>query len=93
MSKRGDEIVELYGTVIFSNNVKNEDRIKNISLNKIFLGTKAKEVAQDSIQLHGGMGVANEMAIGHYFKRLTALCTLFGDSEYHYRRYDLNDKI
>ena len=39
-------------------------------MNKIFLDTKAKEAAQDCIQLHGGMGVANEMSIGHFFKNL-----------------------
>ena len=78
--------------VSFSNNDPKE-RIKSISLNKIFLDTKAKEAAQDCIQLHGGMGVANEMSIGHFFKKLTFLSMLFGDSDYHYKRYELEDKI
>ena len=78
--------------VSFSNNDPKE-RIKSISLNKIFLDTKAKEAAQDCIQLHGGMGVANEMSIGHFFKKLTFLSMLFGDSDYHYKRYELVDKI
>ena len=78
--------------VSFSNNDPIE-RIKSISLNKIFLDTKAKEAAQDCIQLHGGMGVANEMSIGHFFKKLTFLSMLFGDSDYHYKRYELADKI
>ena len=78
--------------VSFSNNDPKE-RIKSISLNKIFLDTKAKEAAQDCIQLHGGMGVANEMSIGHFFKKLTFLSMLFGDSDYHYKRYGLADKI
>ena len=78
--------------VSFSNNNPKE-RIKSISLNKIFLDTKAKEAAQDCIQLHGGMGVANEMSIGHFFKKLTFLSMLFGDSDYHYKRYELADKI
>ena len=78
--------------VSFSNNDPKE-RIKSISLNKIFLDTKAKEAAQDCIQLHGGMGVANEMSIGHFFKKLTLLSMLFGDSDYHYKRYELADKI
>ena len=77
--------------VSFSNNDPKE-RIKSISLNKIFLDTKAKEAAQDCIQLHGGMGVANEMSIGHFFKKLTFLSKLFGDSDYHYKRYELADK-
>ena len=78
--------------VSFSNNDPKE-RVKSISLNKIFLDTKAKEAAQDCIQLHGGMGVANEMSIGHFFKKLTLLSMLFGDSDYHYKRYELTDKI
>ena len=78
--------------VSFSSNDPKE-RIKSISLNKIFLDTKAKEAAQDCIQLHGGMGVANEMSIGHFFKKLTFLSMLFGDSDYHYKRYELADKI
>ena len=77
--------------VSFSNNDPKE-RIKSISLNKIFLDTKAKEAAQDCIQLHGGMGVANEMSIGHFFKKFTFLSMLFGDSDYHYKRYELADK-
>ena len=78
--------------VSFSNNDPKEI-IKSISLNKIFLDTRAKEAAQDCIQLHGGMGVANEMSIGHFFKKLTFLSMLFGDSDYHYKRYELADKI
>ena len=78
--------------VSFSNNDPKE-RVKSVSLNKIFLDTKAKEAAQDCIQLHGGMGVANEMSIGHFFKKLTFLSMLFGDSDYHYKRYELADKI
>ena len=78
--------------VSFYDNSNSENRAKSISLNKIFLDTKAKEAAQDCIQLHGGMGVANEMSIGHYFKKLTFLCMLFGDADYHYRRYEKFDK-
>ena len=63
------------------------ERIKKISLNKIFLGTHAKFIGQECIQLHGGMGVAEEMQIGHYFKRLTTLNTIFGNTDYHYDRY------
>ncbi len=78
--------------VCFSDDYNTKNRAKNTSLNKIFLDTKAKEIAQDCIQLHGGMGVANEMSIGHYFKKLTFLCMLFGDADYHYRRYEKVDK-
>lgn len=67
------------------------ERKKSISLNKVFLGLEAKKIGQECIQIHGGMGVANEMDIGHYFKRLTVMCGLFGNSDYHLKRYADND--
>ncbi len=62
-------------------------RKKNISLNKIFLCSRAKYMSQDCIQLHGGMGVAKEMSIGHYFSKIIAFSTLFGSIDYHRDRY------
>ena len=72
-------------------NDKKEVRKKNISLNKIFLGSRAKAMSQDCIQIHGGMGVAKEMSIGHYFSKITALGALFGSTDYHKERYAGND--
>lgn len=72
---------------------KKEIRKKNISLNKIFLGSRAKAMSQDCIQLHGGMGVAKEMSIGHYFSKITSFCTLFGSVDFHKERYASNDYI
>jgi alkylation response protein AidB-like acyl-CoA dehydrogenase len=39
------------------------------------------------VQLHGGMGMTEELAIGHYFKRLTAIQYEFGSADYHLGRY------
>jgi len=50
---------------------------------KIEIGRAARFVGQQSIQLHGGIGMTQEYAIGHYFKRLTAIDTLFGDADHH----------
>ncbi|MDB5382214.1 MAG: pimeloyl-CoA dehydrogenase small subunit, partial [Rhodospirillales bacterium] len=38
---------------------------------------------QQAIQLHGGIGMTMEYAVGHYFKRLTVIDTQFGDAEHH----------
>jgi alkylation response protein AidB-like acyl-CoA dehydrogenase len=54
---------------------------------KAKIGKCARFVAEQSVQLHGGMGVTEELDIGAYFKRLTAFDTLFGGSAYHYRRH------
>ncbi len=45
-----------------------------------------KFVGQQSIQLHGGIGMTQEAKIGHYFKRLTMIENTFGDTDYHLRR-------
>lgn len=54
---------------------------------KAKIGRCARFVAEQSIQLHGGMGVTEELDIGLYFKRLLAFDTLFGGSAHHYRRH------
>ena len=54
---------------------------------KAKIGKCARYVAEQSVQLHGAMGVTEELDIGSYFKRLLAFDTLFGGSAHHYRRY------
>jgi alkylation response protein AidB-like acyl-CoA dehydrogenase len=54
---------------------------------KAKIGKCARFVAEQSIQLHGAMGVTEELDIGSYFKRLLAFDTLFGGSAHHYRRH------
>jgi len=54
---------------------------------KAKIGKCARFVAEQSVQLHGAMGVTEELEIGLYFKRLLAFDTLFGGSAHHYRRH------
>jgi len=54
---------------------------------KAKIGKCARFVAEQSVQLHGAMGVTEELDIGSYFKRLVAFDTLFGGSAHHYRRH------
>ena len=51
------------------------------------LGKAGRFVGQSAVQLHGGMGQTEELRIGHYFIRLTAMDPLFGDKDYHLQRY------
>ncbi len=60
-----------------------KDRANSISAAKVQIGKSAKFVGQQSIQLHGGIGMTMEAKIGHYFKRLTMIEQTFGDTEYH----------
>lgn len=50
---------------------------------KAFVSKACKKVGQRAIQLHGGMGLTDEMAISHYFKRATVLEQLYGSADYH----------
>ncbi|WOH51899.1 acyl-CoA dehydrogenase family protein [Bradyrhizobium sp. sBnM-33] len=54
---------------------------------KAKIGKCARFVAEQSVQLHGAMGVTEELDIGSYFKRLLTFETLFGGSAHHYRRH------
>lgn len=50
---------------------------------KYQVGTAGRHVAEESVQIHGGMGVTWEFDIAHYFKRMTAIGILFGNADYH----------
>jgi alkylation response protein AidB-like acyl-CoA dehydrogenase len=60
-----------------------DDRRRAVSQSKLQLGRSMRLVGQECIQLHGGIGVTDECAASHYFKRLTMLETTFGDSLHH----------
>jgi alkylation response protein AidB-like acyl-CoA dehydrogenase len=62
-------------------------RARAVSAAKATIGRAARFVGQQAVQLHGGMGMTEELAIGHYFKRLTALQYEFGSTDYHVARY------
>ena len=62
-------------------------RGKAISGVKHLVGKHGRLIGQRAIQLHGGMGMTEEMAVGHYFKRLTMIDVMFGDEAYHLKRY------
>jgi alkylation response protein AidB-like acyl-CoA dehydrogenase len=62
------------------------ERAKVMAAAKIQIGRSAKFVAQQAIQLHGGMGMTMEYAAGHYMKRLTMIDLMFGDADHHLRQ-------
>ncbi|MDE2357370.1 MAG: acyl-CoA dehydrogenase family protein [Alphaproteobacteria bacterium] len=65
-----------------------EARAKGVSAAKVQIGRACKFVGQNAIQLHGGMGMTDEMAIGHYFKRATMIEGEFGNTDHHLARYE-----
>ena len=58
-----------------------------MSAAKATIGRAARFIGQNAVQLHGGMGMTEELAIGHYFKRLTAVQYEFGSTDHHIARY------
>jgi pimeloyl-CoA dehydrogenase small subunit len=64
------------------------ERSKAVSAAKVQIGKACKFVGQNAIQLHGGMGMTDEMAIGHYFKRATLIESAFGNTDHHLARYE-----
>ena len=58
-------------------------RSRMVRAAKIQIGRSAKFIGQQAVQLHGGIGMTMEHAIGHYFKRLTMIDTMFGDADHH----------
>lgn len=64
------------------------ERAKAASAAKVQIGKACKFVGQSAIQIHGGMGMTDELAIGHYFKRATMIEGLFGSVDHHLRRYE-----
>ncbi|ABD06458.1 Acyl-CoA dehydrogenase-like [Rhodopseudomonas palustris HaA2] len=63
-----------------------KERANAIAAAKVQIGKSAKFVGQQSIQLHGGIGMTMEAKIGHYFKRLTMIEQTFGDTDHHLAR-------
>jgi alkylation response protein AidB-like acyl-CoA dehydrogenase len=54
---------------------------------KTKVGYAARFIAEQAIQLHGGMGMSDELNVGHYFKRIASINVQFGDPTYHLMRY------
>ncbi len=63
------------------------ERRRAVSAAKELIGRAGRFIGQQAIQLHGGMGMTDELNVGHYFKRLTAIDTTFGDSDHHLSRF------
>ena len=59
----------------------------NVSAAKVVVGRACRRVGQDAVQIHGGMGMTDELAISHYFRRLTAIELSLGDTDHHLERF------
>ena len=63
------------------------ERSRSVAAAKAYVSQSARLVGQQAVQLHGGMGVVDELNVSHYFKRLTMIGLTFGDADYHLGRF------
>ena len=84
------ELEQSRSMTMYANMMATEDdaveRARAVSAAKVQIGESAKIIGPEAIQLHGGVGMTMEYAIGHYFKRVTMIDILFGDAGYHLAR-------
>ena len=64
-------------------NNRSDEMYKHVSALKSYVGKSGKLSAKEAVQLHGGMGVSEEMMIGHYLKKMISIDALFGNADYH----------
>jgi len=63
------------------------ERRRALSAAKVVIGRAGRFIGQQAIQLHGGMGMTDELIVSHYFKRLTAIELTWGDTDFHLQQF------
>ncbi|HYM30737.1 MAG TPA: acyl-CoA dehydrogenase family protein, partial [Candidatus Cybelea sp.] len=64
-----------------------KDHAKAAAATKTQVGQSGRFVGQQAVQLHGGMGMSDELNVGHYMKRLMMNDVLFGNADHHRKRF------
>jgi alkylation response protein AidB-like acyl-CoA dehydrogenase len=67
--------------------VDSRERARAVSAAKVKIADTARHVSQESVQLHGGMGMSEELKISHTFRRLTVIAGQYGDADHHLARF------
>ena len=63
------------------------EKTKSVSAAKSRVGRAIRKVGQEAIQIHGGIGMTEELDVGHLFKRVTAIDVMFGNADFHTERF------
>ena len=82
-----EECVSLALLATIKLDASDEERARAVSSAKALVGKQGRFVGQAAVQIHGGMGVTDEMRVGHYFKRVTMIDATFGNVDTHLRRF------
>ena len=84
------ELEQMRSSVINAAGNINEERNlreQEVSACKYLVGTIGRQIAEEAIQIHGGMGMTWEYAVGHFAKHITMIDHVFGDTDHHLERY------
>ncbi len=68
-------------------------RKRLVSAAKVRIADACRRVSQETVQLHGAMGMSDEMKVSHAFRRLTVIAQQFGDAEHHLERFAANSHV
>lgn len=79
--------ITLLAALKFDADIPPSSRRRFVSAAKVRVGQAAKYIGQQAVQLHGGIGVTDELPAAHYFKRLTTIDLSFGDVDHHLGRF------
>jgi len=82
-----EECKSLLLRAVMSHKAGDADFSKNVSALKYAVAVKGQKVAHEAIQIFGGMGMTDEMSVGMYLKRINVINTLFGNGDYHLKRF------
>ena len=63
------------------------ERARIVSGAKAYIGGAARHVANEAVQMHGGLGVTDELDVSHYFRRVMVINALFGSRDQHFGRF------
>ena len=83
-----EQIVSMTLMATLKLDLPEDQRKAAVSLAKAKVSRSAKFVGQNAVQTHGGIGITQELAIGHYFKRATMIESQFGTADYHLERFE-----
>jgi len=67
---------------------RSDEARRNLHALKVIVARHGKLVGDEAIQIHGGMGITDELAVGHYVKRLMMINTIFGNGDYHQQKFN-----
>ena len=82
-----EECKSLLLRAVMSHQAGDADFSRNVSALKYAIAVKGQKVAHEAVQIFGGMGMTDEMSVGMYLKRINMINTLFGNGDYHLKRF------